>query len=78
MVTLTEPAKIQCYAAVLELELQWDWMPEDIYSNKMNCWSPLLPLSEFLFVVYCCYRRKKRERKVSFLSGSNYLHYLLG
>ena len=37
MVTLTERAKTQCCATVLELELQWDWMPEDIYSNKMNC-----------------------------------------
>lgn len=37
MVTLTKRAMIQGCAIVLELELQMDWMPEDIYSNKMNC-----------------------------------------
>lgn len=49
MVTLTEPAWIQCCAKVFELELQWDWMPEDIYSNKMNCDPSLLPPSSSLY-----------------------------
>lgn len=52
MVTLGEPAWIQCCAKVFELELQWDWMPEDIYSNKMNCDPSLLPLSSSLYLCF--------------------------
>lgn len=78
MVTPTEPAKIRCCATVLEPEIQWDWMPEDIYSNKMNCWSSVLPPPVPICSAVLLQEKEKKRRKNLFLPGSHYLQYLAG